>query len=136
MNATPVNQNQRELVRILYLQHGHQKASELSGVEYDTVRQWAHRYDWNNRSVTNVTKTIADNVAATLAARKQESRDKISEYQVRAAGVASVHPNPLSITRQVNDLASIHAKVWPEDQTKEVSFSLNVLNMNMLAEGE
>ncbi len=129
-------QNQRELVRLLYLEHGHQKASELSQVPYATVRKWASRYGWTEvcHNVTNATSIAADNVAATLAARKQESRAKLSEYQVRAATEASQHPKPLSITRQVNDLASIHAKVWPEDQGNTTQFSLNVLNLNMLAD--
>jgi hypothetical protein len=132
----PAIQNQRELVRLLYLEHGHQKASELSGVNYDLVRKWASRYGWTEvcHSVTNAASIAADNVAATLQARKAQSRTLLSEYQVRAATEAAAHEKPLSITRQVNDLASIHAKVWPEDQTKEANFSLNVLNLNMFSD--
>jgi hypothetical protein len=69
-----------------------------------------------------------------MAERKAQSRTLLSEYQVRAATEAATHKKPLSITRQVNDLASIHAKVWPEDQTKEANFSLNVLNLNMFSD--
>ncbi len=130
--------NQKELVRLLYLEHGHQKASQLSGVNYDLVRQWAHRGNWtparNQAMSQDVTKTVADNVAATLAARKQESRARLSEYQVRAATEAAAHAKPLSITRQVNDLASIHSKVWPEEQGNAAQFSLNVLNINMFSD--
>ncbi len=134
MPAATATKDQREIVRLLYLQHGHKKASELSGFEYDTVRQWAHRGNWTSDLSQSVTKATVDNVAATLAARKQESRAKLSEYQVRAATEAAAHREPLKITRQVNDLASIHAKVWPEEQGNIAQFSLNVLNLNMFSD--
>jgi len=84
----PINQNQspparatqqqRELVRILYLEHGHQKASELSGVRYDLVRQWASRYGWTEpRSLAlsqNVTKQIADTIQDELSVSERETR--------------------------------------------------------------
>ena len=71
-------QQQRELVRILYLEHGHQKASELSGVRYDLVRQWASRYGWTEpRSLAlsqDVTKRIADTIQDELATSERETR--------------------------------------------------------------
>ncbi len=134
MPAATATKDQREIVRLLYLQHGHKKASELSGFEYDTVRQWAHRGNWTSDVSQSVTKATVDRVQDVLQQRKHESRTLLSEYQVKALHEATAHDKPLSITRQVNDLASIHSKVWPEDQTKEANFSLNVLNLNMFSD--
>ena len=80
-------QQQRELVRLLYLEHGHQKAAQLANVEYDTVRQWAHRYGWNahSRSVTNVTKQIADTIQDELATSERETRLSLARSTKRLA---------------------------------------------------
>ncbi len=131
------NQKQKELVKLLYLEHGHQKASELSGVRYDLVRQWAHRGNWKtlSQAVTRSPVTVAtERIVDVLQARKHESRSLLSEYQVKALQEATAHEKPLSITRQVNDLASIHSKVWPEEQNTVNAFSLNVLNLNMFSD--
>ncbi len=131
MNATPVSK--RELVRLLVIEHGQKKASELSGEPYEKVRKWTQRGDWLSSQSVPTRGTVA-RISDVLAERKAQSRTLLSEYQVRAATEAASHEKPLSITRQVNDLASIHAKVWPEDQTKEANFSLNVLNLNMFSD--
>ncbi len=133
MNATPVSK--RELVRLLVIEHGQKKASELSGEPYEKVRKWTQRGNWlSSQSVP--TRGTVERITDVLAERKAQSRTLLSEYQVRAATEAAAHEKPLSITRQVNDLASIHAKVWPEDQTQSATFSLNVLNLNMLSEDQ
>ena len=138
MNATPVSIN-KEAVRVLVIQHGQREAARLAGLNEDTVCSWAHRYGWSNASKpqarTGNTPAI-ERISDVLAERKAQSRSLLSEYQVRAATEASAHPKPLSITRQVNDLASIHAKVWPEEQTASNVFSLNVLNLTMLNDEE
>ncbi len=122
---------------------GVRPAARKLGVNEDTACSWADRYGWDiSGKVKNGPPSIASNLQAnpidvlqaTLAARKQESRAKLSEYQVKAATEAAAHGKPLSITRQVNDLASIHAKVWPEEQGNTAQFSLNVLNLNMLSD--
>ncbi len=137
MNATPVTKDQRNLVRVLSADHDLKTVSELTNVPYANVRQivsrTARKSD-SSQTVTNHVQAVAERLQDTLAARKHESRTLLSEYQVKALHEATAHEKPLSITRQVNDLASIHAKVWPEDQTKEANFSLNVLNLNMFSD--
>jgi hypothetical protein len=135
-NATPVSID-KESVRMLALEVGVRQAARQLGLSEDRVRNWSSRYNWLQASSPHRTTPLTPNtpgdiLQATLAARKQESRAKLSEYQVRAASEAAAHAQPLSITRQVNDLASIHAKVWPEDQTNSNAFTLNVLNMGSL----
>ncbi len=135
----PINQPEinKEAVRVLVVQHGQREAARLAGLNENTVRSWAMRFGWSKNEVQpNRNHSVSDNVAATLASRKAQSRTLLSEYQIKAATEAAAHEKPLSITRQVNDLASIHAKVWPEDQTQGATFSLNVLNLNMLSEDQ
>ncbi len=135
--AMPINQIQvdKEAVKVLVLQHGQREAARMAGLNENTVRSWAMRYGWSNQEVQpSRNHSVSDNVAATLASRKQQSRSLLSEYQVRAATEAAAHREPLKITRQVNDLASIHSKVWPEEQQQTAQFSLNVLNLNMFSD--
>jgi len=125
------NQTQRELVRILYLEHGHQKASELSGVRYDLVRQWAHRYKWDaqTKRVTNVTKAIADRVSDELADNERETRLSLSRYAKRAAQDsenATLMDAPL--VHKAAQVAGIVHK-WGDNDKQGQSFTLNVLNM-------
>ncbi len=133
--STQIHVN-KEAVKTLVIQHGQREAARLAGLNENTVRSWAMRYGWSNQEVqpSRNQHSVSDNVAATLQARKQESRSLLSEYQVKALHEATAHEKPLSITRQVNDLASIHSKVWPEEQGNQPSFSLNVLNLNLLSD--
>ncbi len=130
--AKTSNQQQRELVRLLYLEHGHQLASEMSGVRYDLVRQWAHRGNWDGptKSVTNVTKRIVDRVQDELAENERETRLSLSRYARRAAQdaeKASLRESPY--VKQVADIAKTTHK-W-DQQDKPSHFTLNMLNLNM-----
>ncbi len=118
---------------------GYDETSKRTGIKAGTLRQWARRFNWHtpfvhSQVVTTVTQSPVNAHAEAIAERKQQSRALLSEYQVKALHEATAHEKPLSITRQVNDLASIHAKVWPEEQTSGNSFSLNVLNLNMFSD--
>lgn len=82
--AAPAPANQRELVRLLYLEHGHQKAAELSGVKYSLVRQWAVRGGWIEQRKQalsqSVTKQVADNVLSELAAHEHKTKLGLAKY--------------------------------------------------------
>lgn len=77
-SAVRTNQTQRELVRLLVLEHGLQKASELSGVPYDLVRQWESRRQRKEKqivtSVTNPVQVVAERVESELAENERETR--------------------------------------------------------------
>lgn len=87
-----VQQTKKELVRLLVLQHGLQKASELSGVPYDLVRQWESRRKRKEKAiVTNVTNPIAvvaDRVQAELEENGRETRLSLSRYARNASKYA------------------------------------------------
>ncbi len=120
---------------------GYQETEQRTGIPANTLYQWARRFGWNqpivhSQSVRTVRQAPAEAHSAILAERKAQSRSLLAEYQIKAATEAAAHEKPLSITRQVNDLASIHSKVWPEEQTASNVFSLNVLNLTMLDDEE
>ncbi len=136
--VTTTKEVNKEAIRILVADVGYNEASRQLNIPAPTLRQWAHRGQWStpmrtDERVTLVTRSPADAHSVVMSERKAQSRTLLSEYQVKALHEATAHEKPLSITRQVNDLASIHAKVWPEDQTQSATFSLNVLNLNMLS---
>jgi len=133
--SAPARAN-RELVRLLYLEHGHQKASELSGVRYDLVRQWACRYGWTQPRTEalsqNVTRQVADRVQDELADNERETRLSLSRYAKRAAKDAegaSLKDAPY--VKSAAQVAGIVHK-WDSDSSKGNHFTLNTLNINSL----
>ncbi len=74
--------NQKELVRLLYLEHGHQKASEISGVRYDLVRKWASLGHWKHlhKPSQSPVAVAADNVASTLQEHERKTKLGLASY--------------------------------------------------------
>ncbi len=139
MPAATATKDQRELVKLLYLEHGHIKASQLSGIEYDTVRQWASRYGWTQKREQSlsqtVTKRITDAVQSELSENEKETRLSLSRYARRAsrdAEEASLREAPY--VKQVADVAGKVHK-W-DQQAPGTVFSLNVLNLSMLDDSD
>lgn len=134
-SATPVNKDQRELVRILYLEHGPQRAAELSKVRYDRIRQWASRYGWaepREKALSQtVTRQVADTIADTLAEHERETRLSLARYAARAAKDAEqMSTREAPLVHKVAQIAGLtHA--WGEGKTA-TAFTLNVLNINSL----
>ena len=129
---TAATANQKELVRILYLEHGHKRAAELSGVNYDRVRQWAHRYQWKQGLSQNVTKQVAERVTDELAENERETRLSLSRYARRAAKdseQATLKDAPY--VKAAAQVAGITHK-WNDQDGKAQHFTLNVLNLNSL----
>jgi len=126
-------QQQRELVRILYLEHGHQKASELSGVRYDLVRQWASRYGWTEpRSLAlsqDVTKQIADTIQDELATSERETRLSLARSTRRLAKDSETVT--LRDSKHVKNVAQTAAIVHRWDQ-KDQSTGNVVVNIALL----
>ncbi len=134
--AKPIHQKQvnREAVRILAIEHGLKKASELSGVNYETVRKWSQRGHWNgnvsdSRAVVPLVP-IADRVASEHAKLKARSRVGLARYAAEASEDAAKHKNKLKIARAVRDVAAVHSSLWPEDHNER-----GIVNLNVLAGG-
>lgn len=122
----------REAVRILAIEHGLKRASELSGVNYETVKKWSQREHWNSvvphSQVIVPAVPIADTVAAEHSKNKHESRINLGRYAVSASKEAVSAENKLKIARNVRDIAAVHSTLWPEDQ-----YERGILNLNVLA---
>ncbi len=124
----------REAVRILAIEHGYRKASELSGVNYHTVRKWGLRYGWNgnvkHEQAIVSTVSVADSVAKEHAKLKARSRVGLARYAAEASEDAAKHRNKLKIARAVRDVAAVHSSLWPEDHNER-----GIVNLNVLAGG-
>ena len=133
--AAPAPANQRELVRLLYLEHGHQRASEISGVRYDLVRKWASLGNWkqlHKPSQSPIQKAI-DNVAASLAEDERETRLSLSRSARKLATEAE--GANLRQAGDVHKVAQLTGIVHKWDNEKQgATFSLNVLNLNMFSD--
>ncbi len=130
--ATPVSK--RELVRLLVIEHGQKKASELSGEPYEKVRKWTQRGDWlSSQSVP--TRGLVERISDELVENEKETRLSLSRYARRAsrdAEEASLREAPY-----VKGVAEIAGKVHKWDQQAPGTvFSLNVLNLSMLEEND
>jgi hypothetical protein len=128
---TAVTTNQKEVVRLLSLEHGHKRASELSGVPYDVVRQWSVRGNW--KASHSVTKATVDRVASELASHEHGTRLTLAKYAHNASRAIHRSVHPAKWTKEAKDLASVMATVHRQDEGKGQSFSLNVLNINSLS---
>ncbi len=142
MNATPVN---KEEVRMLVADLGYAETSARIGIREDRLRQWAHRGGWNvpavhavgRKPVTNVTQRPADAHAEALAHHEGQTRLTLAKYASNAAAAIHKSVHPTRYTRQAKDIAGVMATVHRQDQEKQgATFSLNVLNLNMLSEDQ
>lgn len=126
--SAPAPANQKELVRLLYLEHGHQKAAQLSGVNYDLVRQWAHRGKWSkpmSQAVTT-TKLIADNVQSEIERLEHETRSSLARSSARMAKDAE--QATLRDSDKVHNVAKTAAIVhrWDAKEQSEQNVIVNV----------
>ncbi len=72
--------SQKEIVKLLSLEHGFKRAAELSGVPYDVVRQWSVRGNWkSSQNVTPVAVAVA-NVQADLAEHERKTKLGLASY--------------------------------------------------------
>ncbi len=133
LSTTVQTSNQKELVRLLYLEHGHQKASELSGVNYGLVRQWAVRGNWiqerKQALSQNVTKLVADNVQSELARLEHKTRTSLARSAANMAEKAETAT--LRASGQVHNVAKTAAIVHRWDSKSENSQNV-VVNVALL----
>ncbi len=78
-------QKQKELVKLLYLEHGHQRASELSGVNYDLVRKWASLGKWNGLHKPSQLATVVANVESELQTHERKTKLGLASYAATQA---------------------------------------------------
>ncbi len=147
--ATPVTKEQRELVKLLSLEHKAIDIANQTGIDYQNVRQIISRNKRNAISKAQhiqtqagiVTTSQSPIVRATavitdeLAEHEKETRLSLARYARRAsrdAEEASLRDAPY-----VKAVAEVTSKVhrWDNEKTG-ATFTLNVLNINALEEDQ
>ena len=131
MPAATATKDQKEIVRLLYLQHGPQEASKLSGVRYDLVRKWASLGNWQAFHKPSLVALVADRVQDELADNERETKLSLSRYAKRAARdseSASLRDAPY--VKAVAQVAGLTHR-WNDDKAPS-HFTLNMLNINSL----
>ncbi len=132
----PIN---REEVRIAVMELGYAKASEKLDIKQPTLRQWARRFGWHkpfihSQAVTTVTKPV-DAIVNELQTHERETRLSLARSARKLATEAeNAELGQSGHALNVGKLAGIVHK-WG-DEKQNVSFSLNVLNLNMLTDTE
>ncbi len=148
-SATPVSKEQRELVKLLSLEHKAIDIANQTGIDYDNVRQIISRNKRNAIAKAQniqaqagiVTVSQSPIVRATvaieseLAEHERETRLSLARYARRAsrdAEGASLREAPY-----VKAVAEVTSKVhrWDSEKTGN-TFTLNVLNISALSEDE
>lgn len=132
--ASSQRDQQKEVVRLLTLQHGYKVASEMSGVPYDLCRQWGARGKWKlSQTVTKHPITVAaDNVASEIESNGKATKLSLSRYAKRAAQDSeqlSTREAPL-----VHKVAQVAQIVHPEEfnpkgqDQAQVAVNIAILN--------
>ncbi len=98
----PVN---KEAIRILVLQHGQREAARIAGLNENTVRSWAMRYNWSTPTAATKTQPnghspLVDNVASELAKLERETRSSLAR--------SAANLSRQSETAKLKDSANVH----------------------------
>ncbi len=124
--ASPIHQ--KEVVRLLTLEHGLKEAARLSGVSYDVVRQWSARGKWkHSHPVTSSSATVAaDTVAAELQSHEKETRLSLARSTARMAKDAE--QVTLRESKHVLNVAKTAAIThsWADSKANQANVMVNV----------
>ena len=134
MPATPVN---KEAIRVLVIQHGQREAARIAGLNENTVRSWAMRYNWSTPTAATKTQPnghspLVERISDELADNERETRLSLSRYARRAARDAeSASLRDAPYVKAAAQVAGITHK-WNDTSTTANHFTLNTLNINCL----
>ncbi len=128
MPATTVTKDQREIVRLLALQHGLKKAAELANIPHDVVRQWSVRGNWKlSQPVTTSLATVAAaNVQSEIERLEHETRSSLARSAAHMA--KSSEKASLRSSGQVHNVAKTAAIVhrWEAKSENTQNVVVNV----------
>ncbi len=130
----------REEIRMLVQDVGYQETEARTGIAANTLYQWARRFGWSqpvvhSQAVRTVRQSPADAHSDILAEHERETRLSLARSARKLATEAeSAKLNESNHILNVAKTAGIVHK-WG-DEKQNVSFSLNVLNLNMLSDDE
>jgi transposase len=136
---TPARANQvnKEAIRVLVLQHGQREAARIAGLNENTVRSWAMRYNWSTPNAATKTQpnghsALVERISDELQENERETRLSLSRYARRAskdAESASLKDAPY--VKAAAQVAGITHK-WNDTNTTANHFTLNTLNITSI----
>jgi hypothetical protein len=130
--AAPATASQKEVVRLLSIEHGHKRAAELTGVPYDVVRQWSVRGKWRtSQNVTSRPVSVAiANVQSELENDERETRASLSRYARKASKEAESVEGlaAIGMSQNVHNVAKTAAIVhrWDAKEQQGANVVVNV----------
>ena len=133
----PAAKANKEAIRILVLEHGQREAARIAGLNENTVRSWAMRYNWSTPTAATKTQpnghsALVERISDELSENERETRLSLSRYARRAAQdaeKASLRDAPY--VKAAAQVAGITHK-WGEQSSTSNHFTLNTLNINCL----
>ncbi len=138
----PATKIDKESVRMLAIEFGVREAARRCGLNEDTVCSWAKRGSWfaapaivYNKPVQAMQAKPGDIMLHELQTHERETRLSLARSARKLATEAeNANLGQSGHALNVGKLAGIVHK-WG-DEKQNVSFSLNVLNLNMLSDSE
>lgn len=138
----------RETVKALALIHGQTRASEITGINLNTVKTWARRGKWKTKETENHKSqiqqkraqkslnqietisgsSIAESYRDKLNTLKMAAELNLARYNASATEQAKRSKEKLRITQEAKDLSVIHRNLFPVvPEQKQSLVQLNVL---------
>jgi hypothetical protein len=120
----------RGAVKALVALLGPREAARQAGISENTVLGWCRRFKWKKAGFLpkttgiNGSVPVKDDAAEALIRAvekcREESTVNLAKYTERASRKAARHYDPLSIARNVRDVASVYNTIWPQGQENEM----------------
>lgn len=115
----------KEAIRILVQDHGYKIASQISGVAEPTIRQWAHRGQWNKplktntraeqlTTVTRVTPSPAQAHSERLQGHRERSLTHLAQYAEDSGKRLADSDGDLRYSKQFQQVAAGRSNLFPE----------------------
>ncbi len=132
--TSAVTTNQKELVKLLYLEHGHQRASEISGVRYDLVRKWASLGKWKHihKASQSPVAVAVDNVAAQLQEHERKTKLGLATYaskQAQSAADKGTMQDSANVHNVARTAAIVHRWDAKSENTQNVVVNVALLGV-------
>jgi hypothetical protein len=114
----------RQAVKALVAVYGPREAARQAGLPFGTVSSWCRRFSWKKAARIERTtgingasliagKDAADALSDALNSHKEASTLNLAKFTERASSKAARHGDPLSVARNVRDVAQVYRTVWP-----------------------
>ncbi len=129
--VTTTQKVNKEAVRLLVIQHGQREAARIAGLNENTVRSWAMRYNWATatKSQPNGHSALVERVQSEIERLEHETRSSLARSAARLAKKSE--RTTLGNSGHVHNVAKTAAIVHRWDAKSENSQNV-VVNVALL----